>query len=342
VIASLKWLARHQSPDGSWRVSHPCCPGPGNPEFDMGVTGLALLAFLGANYTHLSMDTYEGVVFGDVVRGGFQWMMSRMEPDGRLGGGRRRMYNHAVATLALLEAYGKTGSKRYLEPAQRALDWLLAARNPGRAWRYAPRSGENDSSVSGWAMLALDSAALSGLAVPRDAVDGLRAWYAEATDPESGRTGYSSRAYGKVFIPGQNDAFEAHDTMTALSAISSVLLDRRRPDPRQIERLLGDKPRSEPRAKDAYAWYCGTMAVFLFDGPRSRAWKTWSEALRPVMLSAQHPRAAGCRRGSWEADERWSGEGGRVYVTATNTLALELLYRHANAVGVNRPEGWSR
>src|SRR5579862_9495430 len=54
VRAALRWLARHQSPDGSWasagfaaQCAGEKCSGPGGREFDTGDTGLALLAFLG-------------------------------------------------------------------------------------------------------------------------------------------------------------------------------------------------------------------------------------------------------------------------------------------------------
>jgi hypothetical protein len=66
VEESLKWLAAHQSPDGGWECagfpawcegepSEAIIPdGPGMAAYDVGVTGLSLLAFLGAGYTNRS------------------------------------------------------------------------------------------------------------------------------------------------------------------------------------------------------------------------------------------------------------------------------------------------
>src|SRR6185369_14311659 len=82
VLAALKWLARHQNPDGSWsaesfdaRCSGAKCVGKGEKDYDVGVTGLSLLAFLGAGYTQLSKDEYPDAAnpgqvlrFGEVVK----------------------------------------------------------------------------------------------------------------------------------------------------------------------------------------------------------------------------------------------------------------------------------
>src|SRR5439155_6132999 len=66
VDDALRWLASHQSDDGRWesegwgnwcngkRVDGSRLQGRGLPQYDVGVTGLALLAFLGAGYTERS------------------------------------------------------------------------------------------------------------------------------------------------------------------------------------------------------------------------------------------------------------------------------------------------
>src|SRR5262249_44495546 len=59
IDRALDWLAAHQSPDGSWdcdgfakscgKLGANACSGPGGANHDVGVTGLALLAFLRAH-----------------------------------------------------------------------------------------------------------------------------------------------------------------------------------------------------------------------------------------------------------------------------------------------------
>lgn len=86
---------------------------------DVETTGLALLAFLGAGYSHLSKDTYEGICFGELIRNGLQWLMSRQGPSGRFDG--YDAVADAVATLALSEAYGLTASGRFQAAAQKGV-----------------------------------------------------------------------------------------------------------------------------------------------------------------------------------------------------------------------------
>ena len=46
------------------------CDGVVDEDFDAGNTGLAMLAFLGAGFSHLSKDIHDGIRFGDGPLGG--------------------------------------------------------------------------------------------------------------------------------------------------------------------------------------------------------------------------------------------------------------------------------
>ncbi len=346
VLAALKWLARHQDADGSWKTRgydkqcrEACVPHPGHEDFDAGNTGLSILAFLGDGYSHLSRDTHDGICFGDVVRKGLQWMMSHQDPEGCIGSRstHKYMYNHALCALALVEAYGLTGSNLFKDQAQKAVDFLIAAQNPGKGWRYGYRCGDNDSSVTGWAIMVLNSAELSGLSFPRTGREGARAWYDEVTDEETGRVGYTFRGSGKVYISGKNELFEHHETLTAIGVLARLFMDRHRGDSRLAsgcDLLLKDRPKWEGHLIDFYYWHCASLALFQFEGPAGPRWKGWNEALKKALVPNQNPSTSGCRRGSWEPADRWSGEGGRVYATAINALTLEVYYRYPTVMGI--------
>ncbi len=345
VLAGLRWLSRHQKPDGSWdtdgftsqcgRHLRGACGGPGYPEYDTGNTGMALLAFLGAGYTHLSRDTYDGICFGTVVKKGIQWLMANQDSEGCIGGrsAAKYMYNHSIAALALSEAYGLTGTGLFKDNAQRSIDFLLSAQNPGQGWRYSARSGDTDSSVTGWCVMALKSAEISGLSVPASGYAGARAWF-DAVTNEDYDVGYNSReAVGPVVVQGKTEHFADHDALVAIAVMSRIFIDKKQGDPRLrggAERLIRDLPVWDGPKIDFYYWYYASLALFQFDGPRGRCWTSWNENMKNALVTSQKKASEGCLSGSWDPIDRWGFEGGRVYATAINVLTLEVYYRYDN------------
>ena len=196
VDDALRWLAKHQSPDGRWDCdgfSNQCrtnqCSGPGYSDNDTGVSGLALLCFLGAGQTHV-----EGQ-YKETVKNGLKYLMPVQDSQGCFGEriGQHYLYNHACAALAMAEAYGMTQAKALHDPAQNGIAFVLQAQNPYGAWRYNyPPNGDNDTSVTGWMVMALKSAKMSGLTIDDGALMSALTWVDQMTDPISGRTGYTS------------------------------------------------------------------------------------------------------------------------------------------------------
>jgi hypothetical protein len=352
VFAALRWLARHQGPDGGWGAEsfqNQCvggkCGSIGEKDYDAGVTGLAILAFLGAGYSQLSRDqTPDPMVpgrmlsFGEVVKKGLQWLLAHQDPEGCVGErGMKYMYNHAVAALALSEAYGMTASQPLKEPAQKAIDFLVASQNPGKGWRYAAKCGDNDCSVTGWAVMALKSAELSDLTFPKQPVyEGALNWFNEATDPSGySRAGYNARGTGLVYVPGKNEQFVHHESMSAVAVMSRIfMLKRKDPSLSAVNLLVADLPDWKTNKIDFYYWYYATIALFQYDGPDGPMWKKWNEPMKNAIVANQHTGKDGCRNGSWNTDvDRWGFEGGRVYGVALNALSLEVYYRYPNVFG---------
>ncbi|HVR84085.1 MAG TPA: prenyltransferase/squalene oxidase repeat-containing protein, partial [Planctomycetota bacterium] len=147
VLAGLTWLARHQETNGAWKAEdfgNRCpgkrCGGMGGRDQDAGVTGLALLAFLGSGITPESKDEVPDPArpgrtlrLGECVGKGLAWLLTQQDHEGCIGErGMKYMYNHLMASDALLEAYGMTGSPSLKLPAQKALAFCLAAQNPDK------------------------------------------------------------------------------------------------------------------------------------------------------------------------------------------------------------------
>lgn len=337
---SLVWLARHQGVDGGWSCagfSARCpgrrCSGGGATVSDATATGLSLLAFLGAGYTHLTRSTYvdritkQKVSFGKAVKAGLEWLLARQARDGRLD---HDPVGHAVAALALAEAYGLTNAVAYKAPAQRAVDHLTARRQ-GLGWRV------EDPFVSVWAVMALRSAYIAGLEVPRRAFDLSREWLDRATDP-------AGTLLGDPALVRRSGARQ-HPTTAAIGLLLRTHLDSNERDPRRAppaKLLVGELPRRDE--VDSFHWYFATLALFQSqgggapfqskDGAGPSSWERWQEALKAAVLPAQRLPQDGCADGSWDPEvDRWGHDAGRVCVTALNTMSLELYYRYVYVFG---------
>jgi hypothetical protein len=352
VRASLKWLAHHQGPDGGWGADtfvNQCvggrCGGAGDASYDAGVTGLSVLAFLGAGYVPMSKDEYPDPIdpnrtlkFGEVVKRGLQWLIAHQDPEGCVGErGTKYMYNHSIAALALSEAFGMTASLAVKDPAQKAIDFLVASQNPGKAWRYSAKSGDNDTSVTGWAVMALKSAELSELTFPKSAYEGALNWFTEATEPNGYyQVGYNARSTGKVYVPGKNEQFDHHASMSAVAVMSRIFLQKTKREPAltAVTLLTADLPEWKQNKIDFYYWYYASLALFQYDGPEGPVWTKWNEPMKNAIVPHQKGRSDGCKLGSWDPEpDRWGFEGGRVYAAAINCLTLEVYYRYPNVFG---------
>ncbi len=339
VDLGLEWLKNHQSDDGYWDCDGfmaQCklnqCGDPGNALYDPGVSGLALLAFLGAGETH-KHGRYK-----KTVREGLKYLKQVQDPEGCFGPRTTNhfTYNHAIGALAMAEAYALTASPLFKQSAQQAIDFIHKAQNPYLAWRYGVRPGDNDTSVTGWMIMALKSAKAAGLRVDQAAFDGTKAWIEKATEPEYGRVGYTSRGTGPARPQNLMDKFpsDKSESLTAVGILARIFIGE---DPRKSEIIqkgtdlcLKALPVWDEQSGsiDMYYWYYATLALFQVGGD---PWKQWNTAMKSEIID--HQQKDGDEKGSWDPVGPWGPEGGRVYSTAVLVMCMEVYYRYGKVFG---------
>ncbi|MCA8944319.1 MAG: terpene cyclase/mutase family protein [Planctomycetes bacterium] len=340
--AALEWLARHQDDDGSWDadefmkhdVEGTACDGAGNPAHDVGVTGLALLAFLGDGHTMYGAGEY-----ADNVHAAVKWLTTQQDPDSGLLGtasSNEFVYDHAIATLALVEASGLSRSRVLRPYAQRALNYLEYHRNPYGVWRYQPRDGDADTSVTGWCVLAYKAGQDFDFQVNVQALEFAAAFLDQMTDPATGRTGYSQRGGSSSRLTGDHaERFprEQNECMSAVSLLCRIFMggiDAKDPlVEKQAQLVLAKPPRWDEEAGtiDHYAWYYGTYALYQVG---QSPWRQWQKSLHRAVVKTQRNDAN--FRGSWDPRGVWGSTGGRVYSTAILCLTLQAYHRYARVL----------
>lgn len=331
IERGLKFLVSRQHPDGHWSLQSP--EEPVLLRSDTAATGLCLLSFQGAGYTHQQHQ------YAAVVSSGLRALLAMQRSDGNLyrpedptSDQNVMFYSHGIAALALCEAYGMTGDPALREPAQRAIDFIVNSQHQERGgWRYQPQVS-SDTSVSGWMMMALKSGELAGLIVPQSTYAGINHWLelAKVSGAQSHLYRYNPFAPD---TPTQRHGRDATPSMTAVAMLMRMYSGWRREHPemqRAADYLAMNPPAiGDPRRpqRDTYYWYYATQVMFHMGGER---WENWNQQLKPILVDSQIK--AGPMEGSWDpkhpVPDRWSHHAGRLYLTTMNLLSLEVYYRH--------------
>jgi hypothetical protein len=358
VVAGLQWLARHQADDGHWgpdclgrgpgaqcEPGH-ACSGPGRP-YEAALTGLAVLAFQASGHYDFNQHAYS-----ENVARGLRWLAEQQGYEGELVGSLSRaskgpdqpathfdrcyMYEHSMATFALAEACAVAKAERrkpdpaFWQAAVKGVRFIESQQHDDGGWRYDGNKQQlSDTSVSGWAMLALKTALEAEIEVDPMTISRLLEFFDAEQEPLTGRTHYQLARFGTDALTGVGmmvDEFVRHDPGSQrIQRAAPYLAD-------QAEANWG--PKAGSPSPDYYLWYNCTLAMFQAGG---EPWKRWNDATRERVIGLQE-QGDGCTRGSWPPIDRWSGDGGRIYATALAVLTLEVYYRFAKeAVISERP-----
>ncbi len=331
IDAALQWLEQHQDEDGHWDsdgfMKHDLegdpCDGPGNAIYDVGLTGLSMLAMLGGG------STLRGGAYQDNLQRAAVWLCDQQSENGMFGSAASQayIYDHAIATFAMCEAYGLSSKHaRLKDAAQKGLHYLESHRNPYGVWRYQPRGGDGDTSATTWAVLACASGKAFGLAVDEATTKTALVYY-DAVTGSDGRVGYTKAGERSSRPVGRQERFPAEngEAMTAAGLFGRFVLGQNPAlTPKMFagaDRLAACLPTWEPGHVDAVYWYFGSYAMYQMGG---RHWQAWQPTLETLLV---HQRQDGNFAGSWDPVGVWDEEGGRVCITALYALSLEAGYR---------------
>ncbi|MCE9561197.1 MAG: terpene cyclase/mutase family protein [Planctomycetes bacterium] len=354
VALGLMWLARQQHEDGGWAFD------VGDKNERIAATGMALLPFLGVGKTHVGSVVYRSVPKHDVelracctlmpqsaeelvehwakgvhqrtIQSGLDYLLDRCplsgSDAGRMSG---NPYAHAIATLALCEAYALTKDKTLLPYAQAAIDHIVKTQAPNGSWGYAP-SINGDITIVGWHVQAIQAARLSkDIVVP------------ESTLKKTVEFLNHVSAGSRKAMYGYSDNSDAAPgtTQTAVGLLCRYYVDGWGPDTagmaEGVTGLMKRLPVKSSASPDVYFLYHASQVVRFYEGDE---WKTWNEGykrpdgirkdgMRDWLVSLQLKKDGSAKYGSFDPDAFWIGRNcGRLGTTTMSLLTLETAYRY--------------
>ncbi|NLE37238.1 MAG: terpene cyclase/mutase family protein [Pirellulaceae bacterium] len=313
VQAGLRWLARNQQRDGSWSLTGPYSHGA-TIQNQSAATAMALLAFLGNGHTHRRNTEYT-----QNVQRGLNWMLGKQDDDGCFfqdGGWNHRSYTHAQCTIVLCELLAMSPRDESLrEPARRAVQYLLDSQSDEGGWKYRPRY-MSDVSVTGWVVMALQSARMAGIEIPSENLRRVEKYLDDVGIEEGSRYPYER-------------GHQATPAMTAEALLCRQYLGWKRDDKRLLrgaDWLVMPENLIDYRANhNVYYWYYAAQVMHHLEGEH---WQRWNRVMRQEVPT--HQVKQGKEAGSWDPSPQslHDTSGGRLYVTCLSIYMLEVYYRH--------------
>ena len=320
VEEGLKWIVNHQSSDGSWHFRHrrsECdgrCGNEGTIDAQNAATGLALMALLGAGNTHKA-GKYQGQ-----VEMGLDYLVREINyrnyGGSLIGDEYQSIYCHAIATIALAEAFAMTGDEQFRKPVTEAYKYIVTSQHRKGGWKYfAQKPG--DMSVTGWVVMAIKACENAGIETlpetnskAKEVIDSLK-------HSDGVRYGYQAVGDGDIEWARQ----DRQPSCTAIGNLMQMYFGRELEHPalRSACQYLADAGSS---GTDVYFDYYTTLVLHHARAPQ---WKRWNQTVRDNLIRTQQKH--GHEAGSWFFADLHGNVGGRLYTTAMAVMTLEVYYR---------------
>lgn len=277
------WLVKQQRPNGSW----------GNCN---GRNGLACMALM------VNGNTPGHNRHGAKIAQGVDFLIGSQHENGYLVvGASGNMYQHALATLALVEAYGMTHNPAIREAVIKAVDLIVSAQNQTGGWRYTPTAQDADLSVTVMQTMALRAAVEVGVYVPKESIDFAVAYVRKNFNEQTGSFGY-----------GGVDAGNFNRAGAGVVCLQSCGYTDDPRIPKAVKYMMANVKYDDTVGGGGVPWYghyyCG-VAMYHYGG---EAWKTYYPKICDKVLK----------------DWTQHGAYGDVLDTAWAVLVLGVPYRY--------------
>jgi len=300
IDRALKFLAREQNKDGSWRS------GGGYGSYPVAMTGLCGLSLMASGSTPTRGP------YAKNVRQAVKFCMSQQQPSGLISAPSeesRSMYGHGFSTLFLAQAYGMEEDvkkqRRIKETLRRAVKLIASSQSRDGGWLYTPDSNGDEGSVTVTQVQALRACRNAGVLVPKKTVD-LAIRYIERSQNSDGGISYSVRSRG---------------SRPAISAAAcAVLYNAGRYDSKMAGRCFDYAWRTCQPSAGASRGHNFYTQLYMSQAAWQKGDKYWNQYYPDVqrwLLRTQQG------NGSWQGDHV-----GQAYGTAIGLLVLQLPYSH--------------
>jgi len=308
----LKFLARNQGRDGSWRNEGMY------GSYPTAMTGLAGMALVCEGST-----TTRGRYCKTVARA-VNFLLRCQDKDGVIcapSDQGRSMYGHGFSTLFLAQIYGMSGDPdrdlRLHNLLTRAVQLIARSQSRLGGWYYTPTSNSDEGSVTVTQMQALRACRNSGVHVPKKTVD-MAVKYIEMSECSDGGIAYRASQNGRG-RGGSRPPITAAAVATLYNAGNYDSPLAKKALEYCKKRLgLGEGRNWRNSGFGGHFFYAHYYMAQAMYQSGEKNWKEYFPKIRDMLLETQ------------DADGAWNGDGvGRVYGTSIALTILQLPYKKA-------------
>lgn len=334
-VGKVRWIAAHQSGDGSWevggwdrwqmghRVSGPRLTGLGSASLDVAATALVVAI-------HESARDHDepGTPMRPEMAWGVHALLSAQDAHGAFGdpGNASWPVNQGLALFALAEIAEAHPEPGLAEAVRRGVARVRRSRATEPA-RWADARAFGGVPAFAWVALASQAAvyAAGRREGPRVSATGLEA------DPALARDRALVASW--IALP------EADRTLAKVGlglhvGVADLAGGPRHPSAQAAAAWLAEHVpvwNATGEGVDALGWWLGTLGVFQVGG---EPWKKWEAAIKPAVVDTQRKDGSPCEyKGSWDPVGVGAAAGGRVVMTAACYLIEEIWYRYDKVLG---------